>query len=125
MLLPIPTYDVMIVEEAVGSFIAWPRSLVEVNMTKGSRGPNPKRGSHTTSQPLVEQTEKISYDGILPKMRVFAKYANTSMLSGDRVIYVEVCKTLSDIDIVITFNDISWVMNFNELSQSCITTYMR
>lgn len=97
----------MTIEEAVGSFVAWSRSLVEVNLTKGSRGPDPKRGSHTTIQPPVEKTKKISYYVILHVMRFIANYVNTSMLSCDRVINVGVFKTLSDLGILITFDDTS------------------
>ncbi|GMN64101.1 hypothetical protein TIFTF001_033168 [Ficus carica] len=40
--LPIPTYDATTVEDAVNGFVAWPKSLVELNMSmnKASRGPS-------------------------------------------------------------------------------------
>ncbi|GMN52139.1 hypothetical protein TIFTF001_021288 [Ficus carica] len=40
--LPIPTYDVTTVEDAVNGFVAWPKSLVELDMSmnKAIRGPS-------------------------------------------------------------------------------------
>ncbi|GMN40068.1 hypothetical protein TIFTF001_009300 [Ficus carica] len=40
--LPIPTYDATTVEDAVNGFVAWPKSLVELDMSmnKASRGPS-------------------------------------------------------------------------------------
>ncbi|GMN45001.1 hypothetical protein TIFTF001_014193 [Ficus carica] len=40
--LPIPTYEATTVEDAVNGFVAWPKTLVEVDtsMNKASRGPS-------------------------------------------------------------------------------------
>ncbi|GMN63451.1 hypothetical protein TIFTF001_032528 [Ficus carica] len=40
--LPIPTYDATTMEDAVNGFVAWPKSLVELDMSmnKASRGPS-------------------------------------------------------------------------------------
>ncbi|GMN18969.1 hypothetical protein TIFTF001_048561 [Ficus carica] len=105
VLLPIPTNEATSIEEAVGGFVAWPKSLVVVqtSLSQASKGPSraPEReaeGSKRTkkragrkkiqSQPEVEQQpaqeEMPSFDlnDISFELRPLAFYAQSSMRDG-------------------------------------------
>uniref|UniRef100_UPI0015C52783 hypothetical protein n=1 Tax=Proteus mirabilis TaxID=584 RepID=UPI0015C52783 len=63
--LPIPTFEATTVENTINSFVAWPKRLVELNMSIESHGPTrvpnnaPKKctARHAGKDPMVDQTE--------------------------------------------------------------------
>ncbi|GMN30285.1 hypothetical protein TIFTF001_044443 [Ficus carica] len=98
--LPIPTYDATTVEDAVNGFVAWPKSLVELDMSmnKASRGPNhvpnpaagnkkrQKKAGNKTIDSRTEvqqgaQEQKLSFDfnNMNRAMKPLAYYAHSSM----------------------------------------------
>ena len=64
--LPIPTYDATTVEDAVNGFVAWPKSLVELDMSmnKASRGPShvpdPAAGNKKRQKKAGNKNDRLS-----------------------------------------------------------------
>ncbi|GMN69270.1 hypothetical protein TIFTF001_038320 [Ficus carica] len=104
--LPIPTYDATTVEDAVNGFVAWPKSLVELDMSmnKAIRGPShvpdsaagnkkcqKKTGNKTidsrteVQQGAQEQKLVFDFNNINRAMRPLAYYAHSSMRQGNQI----------------------------------------
>ncbi|GMN64666.1 hypothetical protein TIFTF001_033745 [Ficus carica] len=98
--LPIPTYEATTVEDAVNGFVAWPKTLVELDtsMNKASRGPShvpdpvadrkkcqkklgkKKVDSRTEVQEDAQQQEALfDFNKMNMEMRPLAYYAHSSM----------------------------------------------
>nr|GMN65547.1 hypothetical protein TIFTF001_034616 [Ficus carica] len=123
--LPIPTYNATTVDDAVIGFVAWPKSLVEfdMSMNKASRGPshvpdpaagNKKRQKKAGNKTIDSRTEvqqgaqeqKLVFDfnNMNRAMKPLAYYAHSSMRQG---------------------NQIEEFINLQEISANCILVYMR
>ncbi|GMN60083.1 hypothetical protein TIFTF001_029172 [Ficus carica] len=122
--LPIPTYEATTVEDAINGFVAWPKTLVELDtsINKASRGPShvpePASGkkkkrqrklgnktidSRTEVQQGVQQQQPLfDFNNMNMAMRPLAYYANSSMRQ-----------------------DIYEFINLQEISTNCILVYMR
>ncbi|GMN64780.1 hypothetical protein TIFTF001_033849 [Ficus carica] len=145
--LPIPTYDATTVEDAVNGFVAWPKSLVELDMSmnKASRGPshvpdpaagNKKRQKKAGNKTIDSRTEvqqgaqkqKLVFDfnNINRAMRHLAYYAHSSMRQGNQI-EVPIPYTIMgfDMPVFLSFEDIYEFINLQEISANCILVYMR
>ncbi|GMN74152.1 hypothetical protein TIFTF001_054386 [Ficus carica] len=145
--LPIPTYDATTVEDAVNGFVAWPKSLVELDMSmnKASRGPsqvpdpaagNKKRQKKAGNKTIDSQTEvqqgvqeqKLVFDfnNMNRVMRPLAYYAHSSMRQGNQI-EVPIPYTIMgfDMPVFLSFEDIYEFINLQEISANCILVYMR
>ena len=148
-LLPIPTNEATSIEEAVGGFVAWPKSLVVVqtSLSQASKGPSraPEReaeGSKRTkkragrkkiqSQPEVQQQlaqeEPPSFDfnNISFELRPLAFYAQSSMRDGTQIICPQQHFIMGDdMPIYIGFEDVYHFITFKEISANSIMIYIR
>ncbi|GMN60108.1 hypothetical protein TIFTF001_029200 [Ficus carica] len=145
--LPIPTYDATTVEDAVNGFVAWPKSLVELDMSmnKASRGPshvpdpaagNKKRQKKAGNKTIDSRTEvqqgaqeqKLVFDfnNMNRAMRPLAYYAHSSMRQGNQI-EVPIPYTIMgfDMPVFLSFEDIYEFINLQEISANCILVYMR
>ncbi|GMN21277.1 hypothetical protein TIFTF001_045473 [Ficus carica] len=145
--LPIPTYDATTVEDAVNGFVAWPKSLVELDMSmnKASRRPshvpdpaagNKKRQKKAGNKTIDSRTEvqqgaqeqKLVFDfnNINRAMRPLAYYAHSSMRQGNQI-EVPIPYTIMgfDMPVFLSFEDIYEFINLQEISANCILVYMR
>ena len=145
--LPIPTYDATTVEDAVNGFVAWPKSLVELDMSmnKASRGPShvpdpaagnkkrQKQAANTTIDSRTEvqqgaQQQKLVFDfnTMNRDMRPLAYYAHSSMRQGNQI-EVPIPYTIMgfDMPVFLSFEDIYEFINLQEISANCILVYMR
>ncbi|GMN64715.1 hypothetical protein TIFTF001_033774 [Ficus carica] len=145
--LPIPTYDATTVEDAVNGFVAWPKSLVEldISMNKASRGPShvpdpaagnkkcqKKAGNKTidsrteVQQGAQEQKLVFDFNNINRAMRPLAYYAHSSMRQGNQI-KVPIPYTIMgfDMPVFLSFEDIYEFINLQEISANCILVYMR
>ncbi|GMN24717.1 hypothetical protein TIFTF001_043809 [Ficus carica] len=148
-LLPIPTNEATSVEEAVGGFVAWPKSLVvlQTSLSQASKGPSraPEReaeGSKRTkkragrkkiqSQPEVEQQpaqeEMPSFDlnDISFELRPLAFYAQSSMRDGTQIVCPQQHFVMGDeMPIYIGFEDVYHFISFKEISANSIMICIR
>ncbi|GMN57680.1 hypothetical protein TIFTF001_026787 [Ficus carica] len=148
-LLPIPTNEATSIEEAVGGFVAWPKSLVVVqtSLSQASKGPSraPEReaeGSKRTkkrarrkkiqSQPEVEQQpaqeEMPSFDlnDISFELRPLAFYAQSSMRDSTQIVCPQQHFVMGDeMPIYIGFEDVYHFISFKEISANSIMIYIR
>ncbi|GMN22600.1 hypothetical protein TIFTF001_043544 [Ficus carica] len=148
-LLPIPTNEATYVKEAVGGFVAWPKSLVvlQTSLSQASKGPShaPEReteGSKRTkkragrkklqSQPEVEQQpaqeEMPSFDlnDISFELRPLAFYAQSSMRDGTQIVCPQQHFVMGDeMPIYIGFEDVYHFISFKEISANSIMIYIR
>ncbi|GMN46344.1 hypothetical protein TIFTF001_015533 [Ficus carica] len=117
--LPIPTYEATTVEEAVNGFVAWPKTLVELDtsMNKASRGP-----SHDAQQ----HEALFDFKKMNIEMRPLAYYAHSSMRQGNQI-EVPIPYTIMgfDMPVFLSFNDIYEFINLQEISVNCILVYIR
>ncbi|GMN20888.1 hypothetical protein TIFTF001_039968 [Ficus carica] len=147
--LPIPTNEATSIEEAVGGFVAWPKSLVVVqtSLSQASKGPSraPEReaeGSKRTkkragrkkiqSQPEVEQQpaqqDMPSFDlnDISFELRPLAYYAQSSMRDGTQIVCPQQHFVMGDeMPIYIGFEDVFHFISFKEISANSILIYIR
>ncbi|GMN60776.1 hypothetical protein TIFTF001_029877 [Ficus carica] len=148
-LLPIPTNEATSIEEAVGGFVAWLKSLVVVqtSLSQASKGPSraPEReaeGSKCTkkragrekiqSQPEVEQQpaqeEMPSFDlnDISFELRPLAFYAQSTMRDGTQIVCPQQHFVMGDeMPIYIGFEDVYHFISFKEISANNIMIYIR
>ncbi|GMN63753.1 hypothetical protein TIFTF001_032825 [Ficus carica] len=108
--LPIPTYEATTVEDAVNGFVAWPKRLVEVNMSmnKASRGPShvpdPATSRKKCQKKLGNKTidSRTEIEGPIPY----------TIMTFEMPVYL-------------SFEDIYEFINLQEISANCILVYMR
>ncbi|GMN72673.1 hypothetical protein TIFTF001_052048, partial [Ficus carica] len=148
-LLPIPTNEATSVEEAVGGFVAWPKSLVvlQTSLSQASKGPSraPEREAEGSkrmkkragrkklqSQPEVEQQpaqeEMPSFDlnDISFELRPLAFYAQSSMRDGAQIVCPQQHFVMGDeMPIYIGFEDVYHFISFKEISANSIMIYIR
>ena len=145
--LPIPTYEATTVEEAINGFVAWPKTLVELDtsMNKASRGPshvpdpasrkkkrqkklgNKTIDSRTEVQQGVQQQQPLfDFNNMNMAMRPLAYYAHSSMRQGNQI-EVPIPYTIMtfDMPVFLSFEDIYEFINLQEISANCILIYMR
>ncbi|GMN65130.1 hypothetical protein TIFTF001_034189 [Ficus carica] len=147
--LPIPMYEASTVEDAINGFVAWPKTVVELDtsMNKASRGPShipdPALGkkkkrqrklgnktidSRTEVQQGVQQQQQPLFDfnNMNMTMRPLAFYAHSSMRQGDQI-EVPIPYTIMtfEMPVVLSFEDIYKFINLQEISANCILVYMR
>ena len=148
-LLPISTNDATTIEEAVGGFVSWPKSLVVVqtSLSQASKCPSraPEReaeGSKRTkkragrkkiqSQPEVEQQPaqqempSFEFNDISFELRPLAFYAQSSMRDGTQIVCPQQHFVMGDeMPIYIGFEDIYHFISFKEISANSIMIYIR
>ena len=148
-LLPIPTNEATSIEDAVGGFVAWPKSLVVVqtSLSQASKCPSHAKereaeGSKRTkkragrkkiqSQPEVEQQppqgEMPSFDlnDISFELRPLAFYAQSTMRDGTQIVCPQQDVVMGDeMPIYIGFEDIYHFISFKEISANSIMIYIR
>ncbi|GMN32498.1 hypothetical protein TIFTF001_044691 [Ficus carica] len=148
-LLPIPTNEATSIEEAVGGFVAWPKTLVvQTNLSQASKCPNraPQReagGSKRTkkragrkklkSQPEVEQQPaqeeppSFDFDNISFELRPLTFYAQSSMRDdGTQIICPQQHFVMGDdMPIYIGSEDVYHFITFKEISANSIMIYIR
>ncbi|GMN57838.1 hypothetical protein TIFTF001_026942 [Ficus carica] len=139
-LLPIPTNEATSIEEVVGGFVAWPKSLVVVqtSLSQASKGPScaPDReaeGSKRTKkrawrkkiqsqseveqQPAQQELPSFDFNDISFELRPLAYYAQSSMRDGTQIVCPQQQFVMGDeMPIYIGFEDI--------LSECCARTGM-
>ncbi|GMN64472.1 hypothetical protein TIFTF001_033542 [Ficus carica] len=139
-LLPIPTYDATTVEDAVNGFVAWPKSLVKLDMSmnKASRGPshvpdpaagNKKRQKKAGNKTIDSRTEvqqgaqeqKLVFDfnNMNRAMKPLAYYAHSSMRQGNQI-EVPIPYTIMgfDMPVFLSFEDIYEFINLQGSNQA-------
>ncbi|GMN19581.1 hypothetical protein TIFTF001_049931 [Ficus carica] len=142
-LLPIPTNEATSVEEAVGGFVAWPKSLVvlQTSLSQASKGPSraPEReaeGSKRTkkragrkkiqSQPAQEEMPSFDLNDIFFELRPLAFYAQSSMRDGTQIVCPQQHFVMGDeMPIYIGFEDVYHFISFKEISANSIMIYIR
>ncbi|GMN58119.1 hypothetical protein TIFTF001_027225 [Ficus carica] len=145
--LPIPTYEATTVEDAVNGFVAWPKTLVEldISMNKVSRGPShvpdpaadrkkcqKKLGKRTVDsrtevqQDAQQQEALFDFNKMNMEMRPLAYYAHSSMRQANQIM-VPIPYTMMgfDIPVFLSFDDTYEFINLQEISANCILVYMR
>ncbi|GMN57688.1 hypothetical protein TIFTF001_026786 [Ficus carica] len=116
--LPIPTYEATTVEDAINGFVAWPKTLVELDtsMNKASRGPShvpdPASGKKKNAKESLE---------IKP-----STLGQSSMRQGNQI-EVPIPYTIMtfEMPVFLSFEDIFEFINLKEISANCILVYMR
>ncbi|GMN74278.1 hypothetical protein TIFTF001_052345 [Ficus carica] len=115
--LPIPMYEASTVEDAINGFVAWPKTLVELDtsMNKASRGP-----SHVPDPAFGKKNAKESLE-IKP-----ATLGQSSMRQGNQI-EVPIPYTIMtfEMPVFLSFEDIYEFINLQEISANCILVYMR
>ncbi|GMN64254.1 hypothetical protein TIFTF001_033331 [Ficus carica] len=115
--LPIPTYEATTVEDAINGFVAWPKTLVELDtsMNKASRGP-----SHVPDPASEKKNAKESLE-IKP-----STLGQSSMRQGNQI-EVPILYTIMtfEMPVFLSFEDIYEFINLQEISANCILVYMR
>ncbi|GMN28449.1 hypothetical protein TIFTF001_041174 [Ficus carica] len=148
-LLPIPTNEATSIEEAVGGFVAWPKSLVVVqtSLSQASKGPSraPEReaeGSKRTKkragrkkiqsqleveqQPAQEEMPSFDLNDISFELRPLAFYAQSSMWDGTQIVCPQQHFVMGDeMPIYIGFEDVYHFISFKEISANNIMIYIR
>ncbi|GMN28418.1 hypothetical protein TIFTF001_002033 [Ficus carica] len=145
--LPIPTYEATTVEDVVNGFVAWPKTLVELDtsVNKASRGPshvpdpaadrkkrqkklgNKTVDSRTEVQQDAQQHETLfDFNKMNREMRFLAYYAHSSMRQGNQI-EVPIPYTIMGfgMPVFLSFDDIYEFINLQEISANCILVYMR
>ncbi|GMN54105.1 hypothetical protein TIFTF001_023234 [Ficus carica] len=110
--LPIPTYEATTVEDAINGFVAWPKTLVELD-TKVQQG-------------VQQQQPLFDFNDINMAMRPLAYYAHSSMHQGNQI-EVPIPYTIMtfEMPVFLSFEDIYEFINLQEISANCILVYMR
>ncbi|GMN32505.1 hypothetical protein TIFTF001_041745 [Ficus carica] len=115
--LPIPTYEATTVEDAINGFVAWPKTLIELDtsMNKASQGP-----SHVPDPASGKKNAKESLE-IKP-----STLGQSSMRQGNQI-EVPIPYTIMtfEMPIFLSFEDIYGFINLQEISANCILVYMR
>ncbi|GMN72002.1 hypothetical protein TIFTF001_052756, partial [Ficus carica] len=108
--LPIPTYDATTVEDAVNGFVAWPKSLVELDMSMNKAS----RGSSHVPDPAAGNKKR-------------QKKAGNKTIDSRTEIEVSIPYTIMgfDMPVFLSFEDIYEFINLQEISANCILVYMR
>ena len=145
--LPIPTDEATTVEDAVNGFVAWPKTLIELDMSmnKASRGPShvpdptaerTKRqkqvgrktiDTRTEVQQAVQQQQHLfDFNKMTKAMKPLAYYAHNSMRQGNQL-EVAISYTIMGfhMPVFLSFDDIYEFINLEEISANCILIYMR
>jgi hypothetical protein len=150
-LLPIPTHEATYIEEAVGSFVAWPKKLVVLQscVSQASRVPNQAPDSEPTgrkrikkragrkklgSKPEVQQQTEVQhqteeevqtfdFNEIPFEMRPLAHYAQSSLTDGSQISCPP--SQSDDMPIYIGYEDVFHFITFKEISASSIMVYIR
>ncbi|GMN20769.1 hypothetical protein TIFTF001_043164 [Ficus carica] len=143
----LPTDTATTVEDAINGFVAWPKTLVELDtsMNKASRGPShvpdPASGkkkcqrklgnktidSRTEVQQGVQQQQPLfDFNNMNMAMRTLAYYAHSSMRQGNQI-EVPIPYTIMtfEMPVFLSFEDIYEFINLQEISANCILVYMR
>ncbi|GMN59592.1 hypothetical protein TIFTF001_028683 [Ficus carica] len=113
---PIPTYEATTVEDAINEFVAWPKTLVELDtsMNKVSRGPShfpdPASGKKKRQRKLGNKTIN----------------SRTEVQQGNQI-EVPIPYTIMtfEMPVFLSFEDIYEFINLQEISANCILVYMR
>ena len=133
--LPISTDEATTVEDAVNGFVAWPKTLVELDtsMNKASRGPShvpdpavarKKRqkqvgkktiDSRTEVQQAAQQQPLFEFSTMNRAMKPLAYYAHNSMRQGNQI-EVPIPYTIMgfEMPVFLSFDDIFEFINFQE-----------
>ncbi|GMN71196.1 hypothetical protein TIFTF001_051800, partial [Ficus carica] len=119
--LPIPTYKATTVEDAINGFVAWPKTLVELDtsMNKASRGPShvadPESGKKKTPKKAWKKNHRLSDRG-----------TTSSMRQGNQI-EVPIPYTIMtfEMPVFLSYEDIYEFINLQEISANCILVYMR
>ncbi|GMN63491.1 hypothetical protein TIFTF001_032556 [Ficus carica] len=119
--LPIPTYEATTVEDAINGFVAWPKTLVELDtsMNKASRGPShvadPESGKKKTPKKAWKKNHRLSDRG-----------TTSSMRQGNQI-EVPIPYTIMtfEMPVFLSYEDIYEFINLQEISANCILVYMR
>ncbi|GMN22380.1 hypothetical protein TIFTF001_048984 [Ficus carica] len=108
--LPIPMYEATTVEDTINGFVAWPKSLVELDtiMNKASRGPSHFPDPVTDRKNAKKSLEKKKVDS-RTEIEVLIPY---TMMGFDMLVFLG-------------FDDIYEFINLQEISANCILVYMR
>ncbi|GMN64741.1 hypothetical protein TIFTF001_033792 [Ficus carica] len=145
--IPILMYEATTVEDAVNGFVAWPKTLVELDtsMNKVSRGPShvpdpsvgrkkcqKKLGNKTidsrteVQQGAQQQQPLFDCNNMNMAMRPLAYYAHSSMHQGNQI-EVPIPYTIMTFEMLVflSFDDIYEFINLQEISANCILVYMR
>jgi len=144
--LPIPTDEATTVEEAVNGFVAWPKTLVELDtsMNKASRGPSQvpdpamarkKRQKQAGKKPIESRTEvqqaaqqqpQFDFSTMSRAMKPLAYYAHNSLRQGNQI-QVPIPYTIMgfEMPVFLSFDDIFEFITLQEISANCILVYMR
>ncbi|GMN32451.1 hypothetical protein TIFTF001_050806 [Ficus carica] len=116
--LPIPTYEATTVEDAINGFIAWPKTLVELDtsMNKASRGPShvadPESGKKKNAKESLEKKPST--------------LGQSSMRQGNQI-EVPIPYTIMtfEMPVFLSYEDIYEFINLQEISANCTLVYMR
>ncbi|GMN28565.1 hypothetical protein TIFTF001_041189 [Ficus carica] len=115
--LPIPTCEATIVDDAVNGFVAWPKTLVELDtsMNKASRGP-----STFLTQQLAENKAK-------KRLEIKRSTLELNSMHQGNQIEVPIPYTIMgfEMPVFLSFDDIYEFINLQEISANCILVYMR
>ncbi|GMN24044.1 hypothetical protein TIFTF001_040529 [Ficus carica] len=119
--LPIPTYEATTVEDAINGFVAWPKTLVELDtsMNKASRGPShvadPESRKKKTPKKAWKKNHRLSDRG-----------TTSSMRQGNQI-EVPIPYTIMtfEMPVFLSYEDIYEFINLQEISANCILVYMR
>ncbi|GMN70109.1 hypothetical protein TIFTF001_039155 [Ficus carica] len=146
--LPIPTYEATTMEDAINGFVAWPKTLVELDtsMNKASRGPShvpdpasrkKKKGqrklgnktidSRTEVQQGVQQQQPLfDFNNMNMAMRPLAYYTHSSMRQGNQIEVPTPYTIMTfEMPVFLSFEDIYEFINLQEISVNCILVYMK
>ncbi|GMN35120.1 hypothetical protein TIFTF001_042171 [Ficus carica] len=119
--LPIPTYEATTVEDAINGFVAWPKTLVELDtsMNKASRGP-----SHVAD---LESGKKKTPKKAWKKNHRLSDRGTTSSMRQGNQIEVPIPYTIMtfEMPVFLSYEDIYEFINLQEISANYILVYMR
>ncbi|GMN70630.1 hypothetical protein TIFTF001_039670 [Ficus carica] len=118
--LPIPMYEATTVDDAVDGFVAWPKTLVELDMSMNRASRGPSHVPDPAADPLFD------FNKMNMEMRPLAYYAHSSMRQGNQI-EVPIPYTIMgfDMPVYLSFDDIYKFFNLQEISANCILVYMR
>ncbi|GMN74962.1 hypothetical protein TIFTF001_053955 [Ficus carica] len=140
--LPISTSEAEIVNDAVGEYVGWPKTLIELcTISVISRDPSrvlnkeAKGTKHhkakgekkkLKTQPEVEQRPAFDFGRIRVGLRPLAFYAQYFMKDGRQIeCHIPTEIRDSDMPIFLGYDDIYKFISFQEISANCILLFVR
>ncbi|KAL8541244.1 hypothetical protein ACS0TY_002482 [Phlomoides rotata] len=130
-LLPFQTSECKTVQDAIGSHVAWPVHLINLQIQASQVSPSKKPNDHLIAQNVQKQGNKkcrkektLGHSRMPGKLHMLYCYAKVALL--ERIIRITVDKDVfgRELKIPIHFEDVDIFCRLHPISYSCIAVYI-